>query len=126
MTCLLDTHFLIWVLAKSKRLRQFRWLEDYRPWGVSPFSLLEVQILFETGRIRLASDLASGVMSDSRFVLDEAPAVTVVQKALGLSWTRDPFDRLIVAHSLARKLPLCSVDSNIVKNHPLIVRDLRS
>ncbi len=125
MTCLLDTHFLIWILAKSKRLRQFGWLDDYCPWGVSPFSLLEVQILSETGRIRLASNLANGVMSDPRFVLDEVPSVTLVQKAMGLSWTRDPFDRLIVAHSLARKLPLCSVDSNIVKNHPLIIRDLR-
>ena len=126
MTCLLDTHFLIWVLAKSKRLRQFRWFDDYRPWGVSPFSLLEVQILSETGRIRLTSNLANGVMSDPRFILDEAPSVTLVEKAMGLSWTRDPFDRLIVAHSLARRLPLCSVDSNIAKNHPLIIRELRA
>lgn len=125
MTCLLDTHFLIWVLAKAKRLRQFPWLDDYSPWGVSPISLLEIQILSENGRIKLAANLADNVMTDSRFVLDEAPSVTLVRKALDLGWTRDPFDRLIVAHSLVRKLPLCSVDSVIVENHPLIVRHLR-
>lgn len=125
MTCLLDTHFLIWILAKARRLRQFSWLDDYHPWGVSPFSLLEIQILSETGRIKLVSNLAARIMTDSRFVLDEAPSVTVVQKTLGLGWTRDPFDRLIVGHSLARKVPLCSVDSNIVRNHPLIVGNLR-
>jgi len=58
-------------------------------------------------------------------VVDEAPSVTLVQKALDLSWTRDPFDRLIVAHSLTRKLPLCSVDSNIIQNHPLLIIDLQ-
>ena len=125
MTCLLDTHFLIWVLAKANRLRQFPWLDDYSPWGVSPISLLEVQIVSETGRIKLAANLANSVMTDSRFVLDEVPSVTLVRKALGLTWTRAPFDRLIVAHSMARKLPLCSVDANIVENHPLIVKDLR-
>lgn len=125
MTCLLDTHFLIWLLAKARRLKQFPWLDDYSPWGVSPISLLEIQILSETGRIKLAGDFASSIMADSRFILDEAPSVTLVQKALDLGWTRDPFDRLIVAHSLVRRLPLCSVDSNIIANHRLILRDLR-
>jgi PIN domain nuclease of toxin-antitoxin system len=125
MTCLLDTHFLIWVLAKARRLKQFPWLDDYSPWGVSPISLLEIQILSEIGRIKLAGDFATSVMADSRFILDEAPSVTLVQKALDLAWTRDPFDRLIVAHSLVRRLPLCSVDSNIIANHPLVLRDLR-
>jgi PIN domain nuclease of toxin-antitoxin system len=125
MTCLLDTHFLIWVLAKARRLKQFPWLADYSPWGVSPISLLEIQILSETGRIKLTGDFAASVMADSRFILDEAPSVTLVQKAMDLAWTRDPFDRLIVAHSLVRRLPLCSVDSNIIANHRLILRDLR-
>ena len=125
MTCLLDTHFLIWVLAKARRLKEFPWLEDYSPWGVSPISLLEMQILSETGRIKLARDFERSIMADPRFILDEAPSVTLVQRALHLSWTRDPFDRLIVGHSLLRRLPLCSVDSNILENHQLILKDLR-
>ena len=125
MTCLLDTHFLIWVLAKSRRLRQFPWMDNYRPWGVSPFAILELQILYETGRVKLKANLANTVLADDRFVVDEPPSVSLVEKALGLSWARDPFDRLIVAHSLSRKVPLCSVDANIVQNHPLVIRDLR-
>jgi PIN domain nuclease of toxin-antitoxin system len=113
MTCLLDTHFLIWILSNAKRLEQFSWLDDYRPWGISPISLLELQILSETGRIELAANFANRVMTDTRFILDEAPLVTVVQRALSLSWTRDPFDRIIVAqHGPKAAVMQCRRDHN--------------
>lgn len=40
MTVLLDTHFLLWTVLGLARLDAFPWLEGYRPWGVSPVSLL--------------------------------------------------------------------------------------
>ena len=49
VTLLLDTHFLIWIVLGSKRLAAFPWIERYRPWGVSPISLLEIQFLAESG-----------------------------------------------------------------------------
>jgi PIN domain nuclease of toxin-antitoxin system len=124
MTCLLDTHFVIWILAQSSRLKRFSWLKNYEPWGISPISLLELQILAESGRIKLSASLLDSVAADPRFVIDEIPLMTLTRKALDLSWTKDPFDRLIAAHSLARRIPLCSVDENIIENHPLIVRNL--
>ena len=63
-------------------------------------------------------------MTDPRFELDEVPLVALIQKSLDLGWTRDPFDRLIAAHSLARRVPLCSIDSIMLQNHKLLVPEL--
>jgi PIN domain nuclease of toxin-antitoxin system len=125
VTCLLDTHFVIWITSNRRRLRTFPWLAAYEPWIVSPISLLEIQFLTETGRMKSqAVQLAEAIMSDSRFSVDEVSFVAVVQKSLELGWTRDPFDRLITAHSLVRRIPLCSVDEIILKNHKLVIPEV--
>jgi PIN domain nuclease of toxin-antitoxin system len=124
VTLLLDTHFLIWLTLGSKRLAQFPWIERHRPWGVSPVAFLEIQFLAEIGRLSVQNpDFTGAVMADPRFVVDDVSLATVVRHGLGLSWTRDPFDRLLVAHSLARRLPLCTVDRGIRAHHRLIVSE---
>ncbi len=125
VTCLLDTHFVIWITSNRNRLRNFPWLSAYQPWTVSPASLLEIQFLTESGKMKSQSpQLADAIMSDIRFSVDEVSLVALVQKSLQLGWTRDPFDRLIAAHSLIRRLPLCSVDEIILKNHKLLIPEL--
>ncbi len=126
VSCLLDTHFVIWITGNRRRVREFPWLSRYEPWSVSPISLLEIQLLTECGRIQSKSpQLAEAILSDPRFVVDEVPLLTLLQKSLELSWTRDPFDRLIAAHSLARRLALSSIDEVMLQNHRLIVPELR-
>jgi len=126
MTCLLDTHFVIWIVSKSRRLRNYPWLTHYQPWGVSPISLLEIQLLAEVGRRQIDTPRFSRqIMSDPRFEFDDLPFVTLVQKSIELSWTRDPFDRMIAAHSLCRRVPLCSVDDRMLRQHKLILPELR-
>jgi PIN domain nuclease of toxin-antitoxin system len=127
MNLLLDTHFLLWTVLDSHRLEEFPWLDAYRPWGVSPVSFLEIQFLAEVGRLEVQqAGFSRAVASDPRFVVDEAPLVALVKKALPLSWTRDPFDRLLAAHSEARRVPLCSLDRRILASHRLLVSELRS
>src|SRR5262245_48721355 len=126
MTCLLDTHFILWIVSSSSRLKHYSWLEDYLPWSISPVSLLEIQLLSEVGKLRVENPrFTRQIMADPRFALDDISLVTLTHKALELGWTRDPFDRMIVAHSLARRLPLCSVDELILKRHKNIVAELR-
>lgn len=60
MTLLVDTHFLIWILLRSKRLRSFPWLERYAPWGVSPVSFLEIEFLAEMGRVEVRNSEPPG------------------------------------------------------------------
>lgn len=125
LKCLLDTHFLIWLITGSSRLKVFPWLEGYRPWTLSPVSLLELKFLAEVGRLQLEAEaFMTNIKSDSRFQLDDIPLHSLVVHALALEWTRDPFDRLLVAHSLARRTPLCTVDRNILQFHSLVPKEL--
>jgi PIN domain nuclease of toxin-antitoxin system len=123
---LLDTHFLLWLVLGSKRLAEFPWLNTYPPWGVSPVSFLEIQFLAEIGRLTVRNpEFTNRVASDNRFVVDDISLVTIVPRALASDWTRDPFDRLLVAHSSARRVPLCTTDRNIRDHHKLIVPELK-
>jgi PIN domain nuclease of toxin-antitoxin system len=126
VNALLDTHFLLWILLDVPRVDAYPWLERYRPWGVSPISLLEVQFLHEVGRLEVRQpELTEALARDPRFVLDEVPLVAMIEKALPMSWTRDPFDRLIAGHSEARRTPVCTLDRTMRREHRLIVEELR-
>jgi PIN domain nuclease of toxin-antitoxin system len=125
LSVLLDTHFLLWTVLGAKRLAEFPWLDRYRPWRVSPVSFLEIQFLTEIGRISARGpEFLAAVMEDSRFVVDEVPLLGLVRHALSLAWTRDPFDRLLAAHSLTRRLPLCTTDRLIRKHHGFVPAEL--
>lgn len=72
---------------------------------ISPAVLLEIELLHEIGRLRsgaahvadyLARELDIHVAAD-RFA-------DVVRQALALAFTRDPFDRLLVAHAALLKM----------------------
>jgi PIN domain nuclease of toxin-antitoxin system len=122
---ILDTHFLLWIVTEATRLDEFPWLERYEPWGLSPVSLLEVQYLGEAGRLEVdSSAFVAAVKQDTRFTIDDVPLLTLVEHAIAVSWTRDPFDRLLVAHSSARRTPLCTLDRELRTRHPLLVREL--
>ena len=125
MNCILDTHFLLWIVLDAPRLTEFPWLQRYAPWGVSPISFLEVQYLAEVGKLEVNIDeFTAAVMEDPRFLVDEVPLLSLVQQALPLGWTRDPFDRLLAAHSTARRKPLCSNDNVIRRHHPHVPAEL--
>jgi PIN domain nuclease of toxin-antitoxin system len=63
-------------------------------------------------------------MEDTRFTVDDIPLATIVRHALPLDWTRDPFDRLLVAHSSARRVAFCTTDRGIRSHHRLILPEL--
>jgi len=43
--------------------------------------------------------------------------------AIGLTWTRDPFDRLIAAQAIVADAPLITADRTILANLPLATWD---
>jgi PIN domain nuclease of toxin-antitoxin system len=105
---------LLWLHRGHRRSRPLR-----RHTGrlyVSPTSLLEVQFLLESGRVRLrpgarVADLAQ----DDRWFLDDPPAAAWFDRALEVGWTRDPFDRLLVAHASLRSWRLATGDGEVVE-----------
>lgn len=50
--------------------------------------------------------------------MDGAPFQTIVAAAAKLTWTRDPFDRLICATARAAGAPLLTRDATIIANEP--------
>jgi PIN domain nuclease of toxin-antitoxin system len=125
VTALLDTHFLLWIALRSKRLPAYPWIDRYAPWTVSPVSLLEIAFLGEAGRLEVRhAEFLERLRHDDRFVIDDVGVALLATAALDLAWTRDPFDRLLAAHSAARRLRLCTVDPLIREHHTLLVREL--
>ena len=84
MKLLLDTHFLLWSVLDLPRMDDFPWLDRYRPWGVSPVSLLELKFLSEAGRLELRdAEFVEALRSDSRFTLDEVPLTGALDEPIG-------------------------------------------
>jgi PIN domain nuclease of toxin-antitoxin system len=109
---LLDTNALIWLLHGHRRSRPL--LRVSRLY-LSPASVLEVQFLAESGRLRLAAGTTlASVMSDERWALDEPAAGRWFMAAAEVGWTRDPFDRLIAAHARVRGWRLATGDEVLI------------
>jgi PIN domain nuclease of toxin-antitoxin system len=109
---LLDTNALIWLDHAHPRARA---LARTGPLHISPATLLEIQILQEAGRLRLRNGDAHAIASDDRWVLDDPPAAAWFAVALDLTWTRDPFDRLIAAHAQVRGWRLATADAMLLE-----------
>lgn len=115
---LLDTHMLLWILSGSKKLKAFPKLKNFPYWTVSPISLLEMKFLSEVGRLEVDFEpVISQLKQDERFRIDSIPLEDICEAAFGLIWTRDPFDRLLVAHSMAASIPLATCDTLIRQNY---------
>jgi PIN domain nuclease of toxin-antitoxin system len=105
----------------SKRAARVVEAEDV--W-ISPAVLLELSFLAEVGAWHGRPENAVSSLSGSIGLrVSDQPFDQVVQAALGLSWTRDPFDRLIVGHAVSQKCKLLTKDSEILKNYRLAVWD---
>ena len=109
---LLDTNALIWVDAGHPRSRALTRRHDRL--YISPASLLELQFLHEVGRLRLPGDGVQRLVEDDRWLLDEPPAGSWFLRAAELGWTRDPFDRLLVAHAQVRRWRLATADTRLL------------
>ncbi len=109
---LLDTNALIWLYKGHRRggpLARFG-----RRLYVSPATLLELQLLTEVGRLRLrAGANVTQLADDDRWLMDDPPAAAWFERALATVWTRDLFDRLLVAHAQLRGWRLATGDSAI-------------
>jgi PIN domain nuclease of toxin-antitoxin system len=112
---LLDTNALIWVQKGHPRTRRvMRAASLY----VSPATLLELQYLEEAGKIQLAAGAMEAIIQDDRWAVDDPPPTAWFLKAVELGWTRDPFDRLIAAHALARGWRIATSDRNMIEHLP--------
>jgi PIN domain nuclease of toxin-antitoxin system len=122
----LDTHVVAWLFAGdlSRFPVRARELMEAQPLHISPMVQLELQYLFEIGR---TSQPGAIVVQDLTqrigLGISTASFSHVVTNASTLTWTRDPFDRLIVGQALADGVTLLTRDAEILRNCPAGVWD---
>jgi PIN domain nuclease of toxin-antitoxin system len=121
-----DTHVLVWLYAgDAERFPKLaRERLEAAAIVASPMVVLELQYLHEIKRIaepaaRVVQDLCVRVGLE----VDDISLRDLVAEAEQLSFTRDPFDRLIVAHAELRKAPLLTADKLLHKHYRRAVWD---
>lgn len=91
---------------------------------LSPIAALELTYLHEVGR---AGDplttMLPALRRDLGLEVVDVATMELVEVAGPLSWTRDPFDRLIAAHAIVANAPLVTADETIRENLPLAIWD---
>ena len=112
----LDTHVVIWLFGGERHRLSTAATEQIRNEEllVSPAVVLELQLLHEIKRLRaVAFKVIERLSSEIGLVVCRLPFTSVLEHAVKQTWTRDPFDRLIVAQASANDAALVTKDGEI-------------
>jgi PIN domain nuclease of toxin-antitoxin system len=116
----LDSHVVAWLYAGRIDLLSrdaARTIED-EELLISPVVVLELEYLRETGRTATGGNtVVRELGAQIGLRVCDLSFATVTESALEQSWTRDPFDRIIVGHAAAAASPLISKDRGIRTNY---------
>ena len=120
MRCFLDTHIVVWLYEKRLDLlseKAKKYIEE-NDLFISPIVEMEIEYLFEIGKIKDNSEtIVSYLEKYIDLRVDEGDFREIVKISINEKWTRDPFDRIIVAHAKLKDLTLISKDETISKNY---------
>ena len=113
----LDTHVVAWIHASALErlspdaLRRLELAEEIR---ISPMVRLELQYLYEIGRVTgPAGPVVDALRASLGLRVCDIPFPVVARAAEGETWTRDPFDRIIVAQAALARAPLLTKDRTL-------------
>lgn len=118
----LDTHAVVWLHDSGTEAfpTAARRLLDTEALAVSPMVALELALLYEIGRIAPTPEaILTELTRTLGLVTSPTPFPAVVAAATDLTWTRDPFDRLICAQAVAENEILLTKDRRIREHFPL-------
>jgi PIN domain nuclease of toxin-antitoxin system len=117
----LDTHVLAWLYAgQTDRIpAAARQAINDGEVVISPMVLVELQYLIEIGRFTdPVEQVLEALGRDLGLKVCGLPFPEVARRALTQTWTRDPFDRLIVSQASLAEAPLVTKDGNIHDHYP--------
>ena len=120
MTVYLDTHVVVWLYAGAVELLSDRAREviEGADLLVSPMVPLELEYLFEAGRTTEHGEAIVDYLERTMGLdICDASFRHVARLAATLRWTRDPFDRIIVAHAMSRESLLLTKDRSIRESY---------
>jgi len=109
----LDTHIICWLFEGRVELlsdKAKQTIEECRLL-ISPLVDLELHYLFEIGRInKTPKAVITKLVSMLGVRFTYIPTHEMIARARHLVWTRDPFDRMIVADAICSKAGLITKD----------------
>jgi PIN domain nuclease of toxin-antitoxin system len=121
----LDSHVVVWLygLGADSLSPKARALvaasDDIR---ISPMVRLELQYLYEIGRVtQPAAEVVDALGSELGLSVCKTDFPAVVHAAESLDFTRDPFDRLIVAHASLHGAALVTKDEHLHRHYAAAV-----
>lgn len=116
----LDSHVLIHLHAgRTQKLSvAARRALEKQPVLTSAAAVLELELLYEIGRLRYSASAVISVLErDMGLEVCDLPFRRIVDHAVKEAWTRDPYDRLIVANAKAASAQLITSDEKIHKHY---------
>ena len=117
MKVFLDTHAAVMLWNGDDFGRRSKDLLERSAIFVSPAVRLELAFLHEIERLKVSADeILGGLTTELGVVQSDDPLAAVVAEAMDLHWTRDPFDRLLVATARLHRAPLVTRDSRILEH----------
>ena len=112
----LDTHVAVWLYAGllDRFSEQVRSKLNSNSLLISPMVSLELQYLYEIGRITETASTVAGELQDKLGLsICHKDFPTIIAAATAFDWTKDPFDRIIVAHASLDNSTLLTKDEQI-------------
>lgn len=124
MNVFVDTHVLVWRFLEPSKLSPAQagfFQREETGFLVPTIVLLEIQYLKEIGRIEVnLGDFLLTLKSEDKFRLIPFDEMVMLE-SLNLATTRDPFDRIILAHALATATKILTKDRWMKKTAPQLV-----
>ncbi|MDD2685571.1 MAG: PIN domain-containing protein [Gallionella sp.] len=120
----LDTHIVCWLYEGRTELLTTAAMNAIETslLQVSPMVQLELSYLHEIGRINRSSvSILEALALDVGLSVADVSFAQVTKAAEALIWTRDPFDRMIVAHCMVAGAVLVSKDALIQQHFSKVI-----
>jgi PIN domain nuclease of toxin-antitoxin system len=117
----LDTHVVVWLYSGNIKLlssKALELIESNDVLYISPIVYLELKFLYEIGRIKVSpAEILESLSASIGLSVCDKSFLQVISESISLEWTRDPFDRIIVANAIVNDAILVTKDSRIQANY---------
>jgi PIN domain nuclease of toxin-antitoxin system len=121
LICYLDTQVAVWLAEANLAKLSPKALSTVQTASlrISPMAVVELQYLYEIRRIIVPpQEILFKLNAEIGLTVCDHPFPIIAEIAIGENWTRDPFDRLIVAHAKANgSAALLTKDETIRENY---------
>lgn len=117
----LDTHVVVWLYAGlTERFSDaIQEIINEHDLLVSPIVRLELQYLYEIKRVSVEAEaMLTDLAQRLGLTVCPKPFDLIMMHAILVTWTSDPFDRILVAHASVNNNILVSKDQTILNHYP--------